>query len=815
MLSDLIQDVRFGARMLIKSPIVTTLAIASISLGIGANTAIFSLMNTVLLRPLPVHQPERLVTAFARHGEAEGRGANSYPDYMDYRQSNETLDGLAASAYSPVSIRGDGAPEAVLALLTSDNYFDVMGVPPLLGRGFLPEEGQTPGAHPVAVLAYNCWQTRFGADPNVIGREAMINSHRFTIIGVMPKNFGTLQVGLAADVWLPIMMQNEISPYGHSHTRRGSSYLDMVGRLKPDVTIEQAQANLESISEQLAITYPRTNRGQSITLVPSNRNRAFLQMIDDGTMQLFFIALLGVVGLVLLIACFNVASLLLARTAARRQEIAVRLAVGAGRSRLVRQLLVESFLLAAVAGAIGIAIAFVITRIVGGIEPPFPMPLVLDFGIDGRVLVFTLLICLGAGFLFGLAPAMQALRPRLFEALGARQGDSSTAGRSQFQSVLVTAQISLSMFLLIAAGLALRSLAYTMSMDVGFNPDNAFAVSLNLAFSETNRDSATIFFDQLLDRVGDLPGVEAVGMQAGLPLGQRFGQMGMTVDGYEAGPDENLTAFASSISPGYFAAMEIPLLDGRDFTNNDTLDAPKVTIVNRAFAERYWPNSSALGKTIRTSFGAWTVVGVAEVGPYMHLGEPAEPLFYQPRRQTDEDWMDIVVRTAGPLDVVVPAVLREIQTLDPTLPLVNIRTLHEHLGFALLPSRMLGAITGAFGGLALLLALIGVYGVMAYSVGQRRKEFGIRAALGAQPREVLSLVMKQGAAITLLGIGFGIAAAVASTRLMGSLLLGVDALDPLIFVLVAVFLAAAALSACLIPALQAVRVNPSIALRVQ
>lgn len=812
MFQSLLADVRFGARMLVKSPVVTVLAVVSIALGIGANTAIFSLMNAVLLRPLPVYEPERLVTAFARHGEAEGRAANSYPDYLDYRENNETIAGLAAGAYVPMGLKGDGAPEAVLGHLVSDNYFDVMGALPLLGRGFTADEGVTPGAHAVAVLSYGCWQLRFGGDPNVIGRQALISGYPFTVVGVMPQDFGTVHIGLAPDVWVPIMMQTQVSAYGLSHQRRGSSYLEIVGRLSPGVSIEQAQANLEAISAELAEQYPRTNRGQSITLVPADRNRAFLQMIDDGTMRMFFVALLGVVGLVLLIACFNVASLLLARTAARRQEMAVRLAVGAGRGRIVRQLLVESLLLAAVAGVLGTGIALGLTRAMAGFKPPFPMPVLLDFSLDSRVLGFTLGACVFAGLLFGLAPAMQALRPRLFDALSARQGGDG-AGRSRFQIVLVTVQIGLSMFLLITAGLALRSLAYAVSMDVGFNPDNAFAVSLNLAFSERERGTATVFYDQLVDRVEALPGVTAVGLQSGLPLGQRFSQAGMEIDGYEPGPDEDMVAMYSSVSAGYFDAMEIPILAGRAFARSDDLGASRTVIVNRAFADRYWPGRDAVGQTVRTRRDRWTVVGVAETGQYMHLSEPPMPLLYMPRRQTEEEWVDLVVRTSGDAASLVPAVLGEIQDLDPTLPLFDIRTLHEHLGFALLPSRMLGIIVGAFGGLALVLALVGVYGVMAYSVGQRTKEFGIRAALGAEPMSVLRLVMKQGALITFAGIALGVIAALAATQVLSSLLLGVEAVDPLTFLLVGPLLAVTALGACLIPAVQAVRIDPSRALR--
>jgi predicted permease len=812
-LSDLLQDVRFGVRMLIKSPIVTVMAVASIALGIGANTAIFSLMNAVLLRPLSVHEPERLVTAFARHGKAEGRAANSYPDYLDYRESNETLEGLAAGAYVPMGLKGDGAPEAVLGHLVSDNYFDVMGATPLLGRGFLPEEGVTPGAHAVAVLSYGCWQLRFGGDPSVVGRQALISGYPFTVVGVMPQSFGTVHIGLAPDVWVPIMMQTQVSAYGLSHQRRGSSYLELVGRLKPGVTIEQAEANLEAISAELATRHPRTNRDQGISLVPADRNRAFLQMIDDGTMRLFFVALLSVVVLVLLIACFNVASLLLARTAARRQEMAVRLAVGAGRGRIVRQLLIESMLLAGLAGAVGIGIALALTRAMAGFKPPFPMPVLLDFSLDSRVLGYTLAACVASGLLFGLAPAMQALRPRLFDALSARQAGSDGARRSRFQIGLVTAQIGLSMFLLITAGLALRSLAYAISMDVGFNPDNAFAVSLNLAFSERERGSATVFYDQLVDRVEAVPGVTAVGLQSGLPLGQRFSQAGMEIDGYEPGPDEEMVVMYSSVSAGYFDVMEIPILAGRPFLKSDDLDAERAMVVNRAFADRYWPARDAVGQTVRTRRDRWTVIGVSETGQYMHLSEPPTPLIYMPRRQTEEEWVDLVVRVAGAPAPLVPVVLGEIQELDPTLPLFDIRTLHEHLGFALLPSRMLGVIVGAFGALALLLALVGVYGVMAYSVGQRTREFGIRAALGAEPRDILGLVMKQGVLITFAGIALGVVAAVAATRVLSSLLLGVEALDPLTFIVVAVLLAVTALGACLAPAVQAVRVDPSRALR--
>ncbi len=813
-LNDFWRDLQFGARMLAKNRGITALAVISITLGVGANTTIFSMVNTILLRPLPIAEPESVVTIFAKWRNYPGYGPVSYPDYLDYRERNEVFSTLAVSTLVPVGLQGDGAPQVVLGELVSDRFFETLGVDPPMGRPFAPEENETAGSHPVVVISHACWRNRFGSDPGVIGREVLVSGYPFTVIGVTPESYKGLQVGIQPDVWIPVMMQAQVTGYGDGHTRRGNNYLTMIGRLKPGVSIEQAQTNMEAIAVQLAEEFADNNDGKSVALVAANRNRAFLQLVDDSVVKLFFGVLLGVVALVLLIACLNVASLLLARGTARRQEIALRLSLGASRARVVRQLLTENVLLAGLAGLAGVGLAYWLTRILSAFRPPLPAPIVVDFPLDWRVLSFTVGVTLLAGIAFGLTPAIQALRPQLFEALKSKRASADGPVVGRFQNVLVVAQISASLFLLIGAGLCVQSLRNASRVDVGFNPNNTFALSLDPSFAQYSETDGVKLFDELIEAVRRIPGVDSVGLTTAIPLGPRHSDSRIQPEGYEFAPDERRSLRNTSVSESYFESMGIPFVAGRPFEETDDEDSRLVLIVNEAFAERFWPGQSAIGKTAETYGARREVVGVVRTGKYRSLDEEPQPVYYFPIRQTYRSYVEMVVRTAG-MDsaAVVPSALREIQRREPRMPLYDIKTLHEHLGYALLPSRLLGVIVGGFGSLALVLALVGVYGVMAYSASRRTHEFGIRAAMGARKQDILSLVLRQGLWISSIGVAIGLAGALAATRVLASFLLGVGTVDPLTFGLVSVLLVAAALGACYGPAVKAARVSPMTALR--
>ena len=772
------------------------------------------MVNTILLRPLPISKPESVVTIFAKWRNYPGYGSISYPDYLDYRERNEVFSALAVSTLVPVGLQGDGAPQVVLGELVSDGFFEAAGVKLPMGRTFAPEENETPGAHPVVVISYASWRDRFGSNPGIIGREVLVSGYPFTVIGVTPESYNGLQIGIQPDVWIPVMMQAQVTGYGDSHLRRGNHYLTMIGRLNPGVSIEQAQANMEAIAAQLAAEFADNNDGKSVTLVAANRNRAFLQMVDDSVVKLFLGVLLGVVGLVLLIACLNVASLLLARASARRQEIALRLSLGASRARVVRQLLTESVLLAGLAGLAGAALAYWLTEALGAFRPPMPVPIVIDFPLDWTVLAFTLGVTLLAGIAFGLAPALQALRPQLFEALKSKRASADGPGVGRFQNGLVVAQIGVSLFLLIGAGLCVQSLRNASRIDVGFNADDAFALSLDPSFAQYDETDGVKLFDDLIEGVGRVPGVESVGLTTAIPLSARNSDSSIQPEGYEFAPDERRSLRNASVSEGYFEAMAIPLLEGRIFEVTDDEDSKPVLVVNEAFAKRFWPGQSAIGKIAETSGARREIVGVVKTGKYRSLDEGPKPVYYFPLRQRYRSYVEMVVRTSGiDAGAVIPSALREIQGREPRMPLHDIKTLHEHLGFALLPSRLLGAIAGAFGLVALVLALVGVYGVMAYSVSRRTHEFGIRAALGGCRQDILNLVLRQGLWIALLGTAIGLAGALAATRVLAGFLLGVGTVDPLTFGLVSALLVAAAMGACYVPAAKAARIDPIAALR--
>jgi predicted permease len=813
----LLKDVRFALRRLWQSPGFTLTAVASLALGIGANTAIFSLVNTALLRPLPARQPERLYS-LSVSGEGGSMLAFSYPSYRDYRDRNEVLDGLFASRLAPFSLSRGGDNQRLWGYLVTGNYFDVLGVAPARGRAFTQEEDRVPLAHPVAVISHGCWQRRFGGDPEVVGREITLNGHPFKVVGVAPEGFHGTEVIYTPEIWVPMMMQEWIEPENPWLERRTTQNLFATGRLKDGVTPAQAEASLNLLAAQLGREHPDTDEGQRITLTPPG----FIIPQLRGAVLSFAAVLMGVVGLVLLLACVNLAGLLLARAAGRRREIAIRLAVGAGRWRIVRQLLTESVVLALVGGAAGLLLAFWIIDLVLAYRPAIDIPVWIDLTVDWRVALFALGASLATSLVFGLMPALQATRPELVPALkdlGARPGGGG--GRWRLRSALVVLQVAVSLLLLVAAGLAVRALRQLQTNSPGFEVAGGLVLSYDLARQGYDEARGREFHRRVVERVRALPGVRAASLTDLFPLSLNYSSTNIHVEGQPAARGANVPqAMVASVGPDYFQAMGIPLVAGRDFAAPDSADAPRAIVVNEALARRFFPGPDPAGAAVgrRVSFAGpegpfRQIVGVARDGKYWTMGEAPQPFVYFPLAQSYFSNATLVVRAEGDPRALAASIRGAVRGLDEGLPLYDVKTMEEHLGLSLFPARVAATLLGAFGLLALLLAAVGVYGVVSYAASQRTREIGIRVALGAQRRDVLRLVGGRGLLLVAAGVGLGLAGAFALTRFMSSLLYGVSATDPSTFALVVALLGGVALLACYVPARRATKVDPVVALR--
>jgi putative ABC transport system permease protein len=829
------QDLRYGLRILRASPGFTAVAVLSLALGIGANTSIFSVVNAALLRPLPVTEPERLMFVFNGTTTRPWGGA-SYPDYLDYRDKSEVFCDLLTYSSITVSARNDDQTDLISGSIVSGNFFDVLGLRTALGRTFTPEEDNTPNTHPVAVISHGLWERRFGGDPKVIGQQIALSGHAFTIVGVTPAGFNGPGVLENNDIYVPMMMQAIVRPPrgGFSGdmnpdllSRRGARWLKMIGRLKPGVSVEQAQAAVTTIAAGLEQAYPEDDRNTIATLFPVSR-------IDpQGYPQLVSVAglLLAVVGIVLLIACANVANLLLARASARRREIAVRLAMGASRSRLIRQLLTESLLISLAGGIAGLLLAMWTIDVLKSATPPDGIfSFTLDYRLDGRVLAFTFALSLATGVLFGLAPALQASRPDLVPAL--KDEALAVAGsqrRFNLRNALVVAQVALSLVLLIGAGLFLRSLNNAQSIDPGFDADKILNAQLNINLLRYTKAQGQQFYTQVIERIEALPGVESASLSRVVPMSGGGRTSALLIKGQQ--PPDNVTgaggaelsANANTVNSNvvgskYFSTMGIPVLQGRDFGAQDNETAPLTVIVNEAFARRYFAGEDALGRYVsfRSNNGPWSeIIGVVRDSKYRTLGESPRPSAYVPLAQNHETGMTLHVRTSGNPLGIAGAVRREVQALDPSLAITNLQSLSDVVAASLFAARMGAVLLGIFGGLALFLAAIGLYGVMSYAVSRRTREIGIRMALGAGTGNVMRLVLKEGLTLVSGGVGGGLIIAAAATRLLASFLYGVSPLDATTFVAIPLVLALVALLATYLPARRAAKVDPMVALRSQ
>lgn len=815
------QDVRYGIRALFKNPGFTAVAVVTLAVGIGANTAMFSAINGLLLRPLPVERGERLVSVYRTDVQSRESGELSYPDYVDLRDNGDVLSGVVGHKLTHVGLGSGRDATLVWGELVTGNYFDVLGVKPVLGRGFLPEEDRTPESHPVAVIGYRLWRERFGGDPAIAGRTVKINGHEFTVVGVAPESFNGTKFGLALDIWLPIMMHDQIRTGFADDNRvfeaRGDHWLEVLGRLRDGVSVEQANAGLAALGSRLATDYPDTNAGTTISAAPE-RDTRFGEGSRDRT-NLAAAMPMAVVGLVLLIACANVSNLLLARASDRHKEIGIRLALGAGRGRIVRQLLTESVVLAAAGGAVGALLAVWAVGLLNVFLPPIPYPVALNTSPDVRVLSFSLLVMLAAAVAFGLAPAFSASKLDVVSILKGSGEGISGRGRHRLRAALVIVQLALSFVLLIGAGLFARSLANASSADPGFEARNVLFLTVDVGLLGYGEQRQRDFYRQLVDRVEAMPGVRSATAVNIVPLGDSHSTTGPIVAEGRAleRPEDRIGAGVSVTSPGYFETLGIPLLGGRNFSAEDTPDSRPVVIVNDTLAARLWPGESAIGKRLRAGTEAdgrlYEVVGVAKTGKYWSLDENPKRYMYFPLSQNPTPEMTVLVRTEGDPIGIAGVVRDTVHALDPNLPIYDVKSLETHFGYALWAPRMGASIATLFGGLALLLAAVGLYGVMAFLVSRQTREIGIRMALGARPRDVVRMIVAKGLVLTAIGAGIGLAVSLAVARVLSNLLFGVSPLDAVVFGGVAAVLTGVALTAAYVPARRATRVDPMEALR--
>ena len=810
-----LQDMRYGLRVLLKSPGFFTIAILTLALGIGANSTIFSWINSTVLNPIPgVQHASRYVAV-----SINGRDQNplSYPDYRDLRDRNQSLSSFVAASNTSMSLTSNGRPERVWGILASANYFDSLGVHPILGRGFLPAEDTQPGGAPVVVISYRLWQTHFGGDRSVIGQSVQIDRHPFQIVGVAPEGFVGTQTGLNYDLWVPITMVGDF--YSVDATdfllhQRGSAWLLCIGHLKPDVSVSQAQSDLSMLMTQIAAQFPKEHVGKSEIIVSPLWRAPFSA---NYYLHTILFLLLAISGVVLLLACANVANLLLVRSVSRRREMAIRLSIGATRGRLIRQLLAENLILSVCGGAIAMLLTVWTAGMLGSSVPPVAeIPLAMTVTADRTVLFATFMVSILTGIIFGILPALRSSRLQPTHVLK-EEGGSTSGGvhKGRLSNILVVAQVAMSLLLLVCAGLFMRSIQQAQHFNPGFNPHHVLLESYDLSGLGYNRNSGMQFHRQLYEKLQAIPGIESATIAGWIPLGFDISSYSVQIEGYVPQPHESMDIGYADIAPRYLHTMQIPLISGREFTTSDIDGSQPVAIVNSAFVKHYWPHQQAIGERVQAA-GIWyNVVGVAENSDYNELGQKPQPFLYLPFFQDYNRRCAIYVRVAGdPLASVGP-VQAAVHSLDADMPLFNLTTLDSRVQLSTTTQRLAGTFVGGFGALALILAGIGIYGVLAYTTRQRTHEMGIRMALGANPLDVLRLVLRQGLTLAALGLVIGLAASLGLTRALSSQLFGISATDPLTFMAVACLVLAVAFLACYVPARRAMRTDPIVALRHQ
>jgi len=813
------QDVRYGLRTLRKNPGFAIAAVITLALGIGAHSAVFSVVDAILFRPLPVENPDAMVAIATEDQHTSFPHGLSFPDFEDVRDHTGVFSSAVGYATTQVSLTFDAKPELAFCIATDGDYFTTLGVPPARGRVYTAAEDQQPNGELVVVLSDTYWQRRFGSDPNIVGRGVIVNGKPATVIGVAPKQFSGMEVIFNPDMWIPIQMwATQLSTQGPGQlTNRDDHRLRVWARLKPGVSFTQAATALDVEAERLARAYPETNRAVKFRLFPSWEAR-----FEPGTGKVNALAsaMLGVVAaLVLLLACANVANLLLARAASRQKEVAVRMALGAGRGRLVRQFLAEGLLLALLGAGVAVVLAFWAIGGLNSLTTLSSYPLRLEFRMDARVLLFTALTAVLTTLIFGALPALRATRPDL---TGALKGEGVTIGlkerRFSLRNVLVVAQVALSLVLLISAGLFLRTVQKAQAADLGIRKSDAVVATLNLAVQGYDEPRGRALFRELLTRVRALPGVEHAALAFPVPLEFDASLYEVIVEGREAPPEkEKIGMMGTLISPGYFATAGTPIVGGRDFSEHDNANSERVVIVNETAARTYWPGQSPLGRRIYLSSRdsqPLTVVGIARDGKYRMYFEDPMPYIYVPYEQRYRPYLTLFVHSKRDTAGLVADIRREVSALDANLPLFAVRSMETFLNERTFAGpRLLSLLLGIFGLVGLALAAVGIYGVMAYSVSRRTREIGIRMALGARPGDVLAMVLRQGVTLTVIGTAIGIAGALGLAQVVRVLLYGISPADPLTFAGVSAVLLLTALIACAVPARRAAKVAPMEALR--
>ena len=808
-----LHDIRYAFRMLLKRPGFTVIVVLTLALGIGANTTIFSAIDAVLLNPLPYKDPERLVVIWETNKrlgpEMWDRNEAAIGNFLDWRSNNRIFDQLGALFDTSINLTGIGEPQRIRSCVVTTNFFQVLGVQPMLGRSFVPES-ETPGSPFTAIISHDLWQRLFNSDARVVGKSLTLNAHQVEVVGVMPPGFALqFPINMQVDLWVPFVI-DVADPDYHD---RSNNFLYTVGRLKQGVSQEQAQTEMNLIASQLQQQYPESNAEKGIRVVA-------LQKQIVGHVESYLYILFAAVGFLLLIACANVAGLLLARVTARHKEVAIRMAVGASRWRLVRQLLTESMILSALSGLLGLLLAYGGVKLLVALTPS-EVPRLHEIGLHVPVFLWTLAISVVTGVLFGLAPAVQASKPDLNTALKESSGRNPGSFQgSGLRSLLVVSEVAVALLLLVGAGLMTKSFFRLQRVDPGFDATNVVSMNIALPTSKYREQQVLTFYDQLIERVKNLPGVKSVAGINPLPLSNTNVSSRFVVEGapFVALADRPF-AGVRVITPDYFQTMSIPQLKGRSFTAQDRKNSPNVIIVNEALASRYWPNQNPIGKRIGffeedPGKQEWReIIGVVGNVKSKAIEIDVIPEAYFPYQQVPENFINLVVRTASDPASMVPAIRSQVLSVDKDQPVSDIMTMEQRVAKSVAAKRFVMFLLGAFSILALGLAAVGIYGVMAYLVTQRAQEIGVRMALGAQKRDVLRLVVGKGMVLAIIGTAIGLVASLALTRLMRSLLFEVTPTDGLTFVIVSVVLLTVALLACYIPARRATKVDPLVALR--
>jgi macrolide transport system ATP-binding/permease protein len=831
MAESLLKDVRYALRWMFRSPGFSVVAILSLGLGVGVNTAMFSLVDSLLFRPLPVASPDRLVDIFTSSSDGDEYATSSYPDYLDLKAQNTVFSDVMGYSpmMAPISL-GDRSRVALGQVVTS-NHFSMLGVQPLLGRLLVPSDDE-PGAARVVVLSHRMWQREFGSDPAIVGKNITLRGLQYSIAGVAPESFTGVVPLLTPELWLPVIHVTEVEPAGITDSvpspigstridRRGTRWMFMKGRLKDGVSAEQANANVALIGNQLSAAHVQTNKDRRMSVVPTEDVRLLVPQAG-GVLSIGAAGLMAIVGLVLLIACANVAGMLLARASARRREISVRLAIGASRGRLIQQLLVEGALLGTLGAVAAVALAWALVQGLQTIPLPLPVDVAFDLRIDGRVLTFSILVAALTGVLAGLLPALKASAPSLVSDLRGEAPAAKVGGRRwALRDALVIAQVSLTAVLLVVAGLLLRSLGASERADVGFDTRGVAAIALDTDMVRYTPERGLEFWRQAQARIGTLPGVTGVGLVSPtLPFTFNFNQQELRIDNrtYSEGQRGEIVENVA-VSPTYLGTLGVPVLDGRGIDPTDANGSPDVAVINQTMARKFWPNESAVGHTFTAVNGTrsrtYRIVGVTRDHKRHGVLEADAPFVYFAEAQRPSRYNFIIARGAGDAETLLAAMRRELLAMEPSLVFMSTNTMEQNLGLSLMPARVGAMLATGFGGLGTLLAAIGLYGVIAFSVTRRTREIGLRMALGAKPGEVLSMVMRQGFTIVAIGVvAGGVLAAAAATALSG-LLYGISPYDPIAWGLAMTAMLAAAAFANFVPARRAMRVDPITALRIE